>query len=91
MSSGVRKVRGEHCLNIFVSYDLKKKIVALAERYDRTMADMVRALIRVGLPVMEGISEAEEEMLREYVGLFRKMRVMKDFREIGQAPGGERG
>jgi predicted DNA-binding protein len=65
-----------------VSYELKKRIVDLAERYDRTMADMVRALIKVGLPVMEGISKAEEEMLNEYVRLFRKLRKMRELKEV---------
>jgi len=80
MSDELRKLRGDHCLNIFVSYELKKRIVDLAERYDRTMADMVRALIKVGLPVMEGISKAEEEMLSEYVRLFRKLRKMRELK-----------
>jgi len=82
MPDELKKLRGDHCLNIFVSYELKKRIVELADRYDRTMADMVRALIRVGLPVMEGISKAEEEMLNEYVLLFRKMRKMRELKEV---------
>lgn len=81
MSDELKKLRGDHCLNIFVSYELKKRIVELAERYDRTMADMVRALIKVGLPVMEGISKAEEEMLNEYVLLFRKLRKMRELKD----------
>jgi len=80
MTQEIKKLRGDHCLNVFVSYELKSRIVELANRYDRTMADMVRALIKVGLPVMEGISKAEEEMLSEYVKLFRKMRKMREFK-----------
>lgn len=82
MSDELKKLRGDHCLNIFVSYELKKRIVDLAERYDRTMADMVRALFKVGLPVMEGISKAEEEMLNEYVRFFRKMRKMRELKDV---------
>jgi predicted DNA-binding protein len=82
MSDELKKLRGDHCLNIFVSYELKKRIVELAERYDRTMADMVRALIKVGLPLMEGISKAEEEMLNEYVRLLRKLRKMRELKEV---------
>lgn len=81
MSETVRKIRGDHCLNVFVSYELKKRIIDLAERYDRTMADMVRALIRVGLPVMEGISEAEQQMIAEYVKLARRMRKMNELKD----------
>ncbi len=76
------KLRGEHCLNVFISYELKEKLRALAERYDRTMADMVRAVLKIGIPVMEGISEAEETMIKEYVELFRKFRKIRNLKEI---------
>jgi hypothetical protein len=82
MPDELKKLRGDHCLNVFVSYELKRRIVELADRYDRTMADMVRALIKVGLPVMDGISKAEEEMLNEYVRLFRKMRKMRELKGV---------
>jgi predicted DNA-binding protein len=77
-----RKIRGEHCLNIFISYELKEQLKNLAERYDRTMADMVRALLKVGIPIMNGISDAEEHMIKEYVQLFRKFRQIKNLKEI---------
>ena len=76
------KVRGEHCLNVFISYELKEKLRALAARYDRTVSDMVRAVLRIGIPMMEGLSEAEETMVREYIGLFRKLRQVKSLKEI---------
>lgn len=81
-NEGMKKLRGEHCLNVFVSYELKSRLKELAERYDRTTADMVRALLKVGIPVMEGISEAERLMIREYVELFRKARKIKSVKEI---------
>ncbi len=77
-----RKVRGDHCLNIFVSYELKDQVKQLADRYDRTMADMVRAVLRIGIPMMDGLSQAEEIMVREYVELFRKLRKVKALKEI---------
>ena len=77
-----RKLRGDHCLNIFVSYELKDKLIGLAKRYDRTTADMVRALLNIGIPIMEGISEAEEKMIKEYIHLFRKFRKIKNLKEI---------
>ena len=77
-----RKTRGEHCLNVFVSYELKSKLKALAKKYDRTAADMVRAVLRIGIPMMEGLSEAEETMVREYVQLFRKLRKVKALKDI---------
>lgn len=80
MSERITKLRGEHCLNVFVSYQLKQRIMRLAEKYDRTMADMVRTLIKVGIPVMEGLTEAEERMLRDSVSLARKLRKVRQMR-----------
>ena len=76
------KIRGEHYLGIFVSFEFKERLKTLARRYDRTVADMVRAILRIGIPVMEGISEAEEKMLKEYIALFRKFRKIKNLKEI---------
>ncbi len=78
----VKKVRGEHCLNIFVSYELKQQLKALADKYDRTTSDIVRAVLRIGIPMMEGLSQAEEIMVKEYVELFRKLRQVKSLKEI---------
>ncbi|MDD3732019.1 MAG: hypothetical protein PHU88_06555 [candidate division Zixibacteria bacterium] len=76
------KLRGEHCLNIFVSYELKNRLKELARKYDRTTADIVRAVLRIGIPMMEGLSQAEEVMVKEYVELFRKLRQVKALKEI---------
>ena len=81
-SDNSNKVRGEHCLNIYVSYELKSQLKALAEKYDRTVADLVRALLRIAIPMMEGLSQAEEIMVKEYVQLFRKLRQVKTLKEI---------
>ncbi len=77
-----RKTRGEHCLNIFISYELKEQLKALADKYDRTISDIVRAVIRIGIPMMDGLSQAEEIMVREYISLFRKLRQVKSLKEI---------
>ena len=76
------KVRGDHCLNVFVSHELKTSLKELARKYDRTTADIVRAVLRIGIPMMEGLSQAEEVMVREYVQLFRKLRQVKALKEI---------
>ncbi|RKX26071.1 MAG: hypothetical protein DRP46_11255 [Candidatus Zixiibacteriota bacterium] len=76
------KLRGEHCLTIFVSYEFKARIKELAQRYDRTLSDMVRTVLKIGIPVMEGISEAEEKMIKEYVRLFRKFRQIKNLKDV---------
>jgi predicted DNA-binding protein len=70
----IKKLRGEHCLNVFVSFELKSKLSDLAKKYDRTTADVVRAILKIGIPIMEGISQAEETLVKEYMELFRKMR-----------------
>jgi predicted DNA-binding protein len=76
------KLRGDHCLNVFVSHELKTSLKELAGKYDRTTADIVRAVLRIGIPMMEGLSQAEEVMVREYVQLFRKLRQVKALKEI---------
>ena len=76
------RMRGEHCINVFVSFELKNRLKELAERYDRTVADTVRALLRIGIPMMEGLTEAEEIMVKEYVQLFRKLRQVKALKEV---------
>ena len=80
MSESVHKLRGEHNLNVFVSYQLKERITKLAEKYDRTMADMVRTLIKVGIPVMEGLTEAEENLLKHSITSARKMRKIRQMK-----------
>jgi predicted DNA-binding protein len=78
----VTKTRGEHCLNIFVSHELKSRLQGLSDKYDRTLSDMVRAVLRIGIPMMEGLSESEEIMVKEYISLFRKLRQVKSLKEI---------
>lgn len=80
MSQPITKLRGEHCLNVFVSYQLKQRIMKLAEKYDRTMADMVRTLIKVGIPLMEGLTEAEERVLRDSIDWARKARKVRQMK-----------
>lgn len=80
MKKKIKKTRGEHCINIFVSYELKEKISDLAKKYDRTMADIVRTLLRVGIPILEGLSEAEKRLLDDYIKVIRKWRKVKEMK-----------
>ncbi len=75
-------VRDEHCINVFVSYELKSQLKDLARKYDRTMADLVRAILKIGIPMMEGLTQAEEIMVKEYVQLFRKLRQVKSLKDV---------
>ncbi len=77
----IKKLRGEHCLNIFVSHELKSRLTELAQKYDRTTADIVRAVLKIGIPMMEGISRAEEIMMKEYIELFRKLRQVRRLKD----------
>lgn len=77
-----KKLRGGHCLNIFVSFELKERLKGLAKKYDRTTSDIIRSVLKIGIPMMEGLSQAEELMVKEYVQLFRKLRQVKSLKEI---------
>jgi predicted DNA-binding protein len=80
MSETRTKLKGEHCLHIHMSYQLKEKIIRLAEKYDRTIADMVRTLITVSIPLMEELTEAEEGILRDYITKARKLRKVRQMK-----------
>ncbi len=76
------KLRGTHCLNVYVSFELKERLQNLADRYDRTLADLVRGIFKIGIPMMEGISESEEMMVKEYIRFFLKLRKADDLKEL---------
>lgn len=76
------KITGEHCVTIHMSYDMKESLQILASKYDRTVADIIRAIIKIGIPMMDGMSQAEEVMVKEYVQLFRKLRQVKALKDI---------
>ncbi|MGH7890044.1 MAG: hypothetical protein ACRENF_05795 [Thermodesulfobacteriota bacterium] len=65
MSRKIKKIRGEHGLNFFISYQLKKKLQTLAQKYDTSLADIVRTLLKIGIPVLEGYREAQEQAEKE--------------------------
>lgn len=81
MENSPVKLKGEHCINIFISYELKDKISQLAKRYDRTMADVVRTLIKIGIPILESLTEAEEKMLLDYIQVLRRWRKVRELKE----------
>ena len=81
MENSSAKLKGEHCINIFISYELKEKISQLAKRYDRTMADVTRTLIKIGIPILESLTEAEERMLLDYIQVLRKWRKVRELKE----------
>lgn len=80
MSEQITKLRGGHCLHIFVSYQFKERIMRLAEKYDRSMSDMVRTLIKVGIPVMEGLNEVEDRILKDSITKAMKSRKVRQMK-----------
>ncbi|HVP07658.1 MAG TPA: hypothetical protein VMS71_07445 [Candidatus Acidoferrum sp.] len=76
------KRRGGHTITIFVSHDFKMRLKTMADKYDRTVADMVRAVLRIGVPMMEGLSQSEEIMVKEYIDLFRKLRQVRSLKDV---------
>jgi hypothetical protein len=72
MASHSGQSKHDRSLNILVSLELKQALEELAQRYDRTLATVVRALLHLGIPVLHGIWEAERRMLDDPSGLFRR-------------------
>ena len=75
------KARGDHNLNVYISFELKERLLALAEKHDLTMADMVRQLIKAGLPVFESLSATQEELLSGFIRLLRKGRSISELKK----------
>ena len=72
MASHSTQSKHDRPLNIHVSWELKQALEELAQRHDRTLATVVRSLLRLGIPVLHGIWEAERKMLDDPSGLFRR-------------------
>jgi len=76
----IKKLRGDHNINMQVSYELKSRLIDIAKKYDRPMADTVRAVLRVGILVMEGVGAAEEVLVKEYLDVFRRLRRVENLK-----------
>jgi predicted DNA-binding protein len=72
----------EHTLVVRITYDAKDRIDQLALKLDRTNSDIVRMILRLGLPLLESLSDAEQQVVREYTDIFRKLRQMRSLRDI---------
>ena len=53
------RLRGQHAVKLFVSTDMKARLSALSESLDRPLADVCRTLMWMGLPILEGIDQAQ--------------------------------
>jgi hypothetical protein len=70
-----------HYLNVQVSYETKCRVAALAEKFGLAATDIVRQVLKVGLPVFETLSAAQEELLSGYIQLLRKSRGMNELKQ----------
>lgn len=77
---GVRKTGEGHFINVQVSYETKCRIVALSEKFDLSATDIVRQVLKAGLPVFETLSSAQEQLLSGYIELLRKSRGMGELK-----------
>ncbi len=76
-SAARREKGGADCgLNVYVSYGLKCRLQALAEKFELSFSDIVRQVLKAGLPVFESLSTAQEELIFGYIELLRKSRSM---------------
>lgn len=75
------KPRGEHCLNAYVSYELKSRLSGLAEKYGLSLADVVRQVVKAGIPVFESLSASQEELISGFVQMLRKSRSMGELKK----------
>ncbi len=72
----------EHTLVVRITYDAKKRLDQLAIGLDRTNSDIVRMVLRLGIPLLESLSEAEQQVVRDYTDIFRKLRQMRSLRDV---------
>ena len=77
-TSGRKKRRGEHCLNVYVTYELKER---LAEQHGLSTADLIRQVIKAGLPVFEALDAAQKELIGGYVLLLRTHRIIGELKQ----------
>ncbi|HXF48273.1 MAG TPA: hypothetical protein VNL73_02460 [Verrucomicrobiae bacterium] len=53
----------------------------MAEKHGLSTADLVRQLLKAGLPVFESLDAAQKELFDSYVQLLRKHRIMGELKK----------
>ena len=71
------KTKNEHALNLFISWELKDSLQQMANKADRTVADIVRMALKLGIPLLNGVCESEEIVFKEQIEVFRELRGLK--------------
>lgn len=72
MSGQRRMQKNNQALNVFISYDLKKALLERAEKSSCSIAEVVRLLLQIGLPILDGICESRQLLITEQVEFFRQ-------------------
>jgi hypothetical protein len=57
----------EHFVQLRIPRSLKKRVLFLAEAYDKTISDILRGALGFGVPVLEGLRSTEREFVRSYL------------------------
>jgi hypothetical protein len=67
-------------LNLFVSLEQKQALEELAIRHERSLADVVRSILRLGTPILQRIWETERSVAADKTSALRKLkRSVDDF------------
>ena len=51
-------LKGEHVVNLRISWALKSRLMELAKMQHRSLSDICRILLLTGLPILEGMDRA---------------------------------
>ena len=57
------RLKGDHVINLRISWDLKSRLLELARTEHRSLSDICRILLLTGLPIMEGMDRARDRAM----------------------------
>ncbi len=52
------QLKGDHVINLRISWDLKSRLLEIAGKEHRSLSDICRILLLTGLPILEGMDHA---------------------------------
>jgi hypothetical protein len=56
-------LKGDHVINLRISWELKSRLLTIAERDHRSLSDICRILLLTGLPILEGLDRARDRAI----------------------------
>ena len=57
------RLKGDHVINLRISWDLKSRLLELAKAEHRSLSDICRILLLTGLPILEGMDRAQSRAM----------------------------